>query len=84
MNLITVQNIILVIVCIMLISALYSCWRLKQKIKNPPPKIGRIVIDHSDPDGPHAFLEVDKGCLNYFEPENEVLLDIVEKNYLDN
>lgn len=83
MESITVQIVIWVIISIVFIVGLYTAYKLGKKSKSLPPKIGRIVMDHSDPDGPHAFLEVDSGCSKYFEPGNEVLLDIVAKDYLD-
>lgn len=82
MESVVIQIIIWVVLCIVYIIGLYATYKLGQKSKSLPPKIGRIVMDHSDPDGPHAFLEVDSGCSKYFEPGNEVLLDIVAKDYL--
>ena len=82
MESVIIQIIIWVVLCIAYIISLYATYKLGQKSKSLPPKIGRIVMDHSDPDGPHAFLEVDSGCSKYFEPGNEVLLDIVAKDYL--
>ena len=46
-------------------------------------KIGRINIDHSDNGNTFLFLEIDQGCAPYIRPGNTVLLDITEKNYLD-
>lgn len=83
MESVIIQIIIWVVLCAAYIIGLYATYKLGQKSKSLPPKIGRIVMDHSDPDGPHAFLEVDSGCSKYFEPGNEVLLDIVAKDYLD-
>ncbi len=80
---ITIQIVVWVIIIAIFIVGLNVAYKLGQKSKVLPPKIGRIVMDHSDPDGPHAFLEVDSGCSKYFEPGNEVILDIVAKDYLD-
>lgn len=80
---ITIQIIVWAIVIAVFIIGLHTAYKLGKKSNPRPPKIGRIVMDHSDPDGPHAFLEVDSGCSKYFEPGNEVLLDIVAKDYLE-
>lgn len=79
---IVIQIAVWTIVIVIFIIGLNVAYKLGKKSKSLPPKIGRIVMDHSDPDGPHAFLEVDSGCSKYFEPGNEVLLDIVAKDYL--
>lgn len=82
MESIVIQIAVWAIVIVIFIIGLNAAYKLGKKSKSLHPKIGRIVMDHSDPDGPHAFLEVDSGCSKYFEPGNEVLLDIVAKDYL--
>lgn len=82
MESIVIQIAVWTIVIVIFIIGLNAVYKLGKKSKSLPPKIGRIVMDHSDPDGPHAFLEVDSGCSKYFEPGNEVILDIVAKDYL--
>lgn len=44
--------------------------------------IGRLVIDHSDIDEAHLFLEVDSGKSYLIYPGSKVSLDVVEKNYI--
>lgn len=82
MESITVQIIIWAIVCTVFIIGLHAAYKLGKKSNQCPPKIGRIVMDHSDPDGPYSFLEVDLGCSKYFTPGMTVSLDIVARDYL--
>lgn len=49
------------------------------KKKNP---IGRLVIDHSDPDGAHLFLEIDAGKSEKIIPGAAIQLNVIEKNYI--
>lgn len=49
------------------------------KKKNP---IGRLVIDHSDPDGAHLFMEIDAGKSGKIIPGACISLNVIEKDYI--
>lgn len=51
-------------------------------LKDQKNFIGRLVIDHSDIDGAHLFLEVDSGKMSQIHPGNSVSLQVIEKDYI--
>ena len=48
-----------------------------------PKKVGTVVVDHSDLDGPHLFLELhDHDWYATFLNEKEVLMTVEVRDYL--
>lgn len=50
--------------------------------KHQKKNVGTIRLDHSDPDRPYLFLELDKGGLEQLKNSNWVVLDVNLQNYI--